>query len=195
MARKKRKSKEAAPGWAWMLVGLSMGLAVALVVYLESGAPPPAASNTVAVTRPVEAGSTGTGAGNGPATASEPPPVSAPEPEPPAATEAEYEFYRLLREIEVRVPDAERSQDRADAPPVDYTIQAGAFRTFEEADRLQARLGLLGIESHVERAIVRNEIWQRLIIGPLSDRDEISSILRKLREQRIEVMPPQPVDN
>ena len=39
MASRKRGSKGEAPRWAWMLFGLSIGLAVALVVYLVSGDP------------------------------------------------------------------------------------------------------------------------------------------------------------
>jgi cell division protein FtsN len=114
---------------------------------------------------------------------------------PEEDAEAEFRFYELLRQLEVRIPETERKQDRADAAPSAYQIQAGSFRTFDEADSRQARLALLGIESRVVRAIVDNNIWHRVIIGPLSDREEIARVLRRLREERIDAMPPQAVSD
>lgn len=190
MAAKKRRRKDQAPGWAWMLFGLSIGLAVALVVYLKNGTPepeltaspaPPAAEPAVASSLVVGSEATG--------------PADTASSEPPAggAPATELEFYELLQEIEDTLPEIRRADDRADAAAGTYTIQAGAFRVFEEADRRQARLALLGIEGHIERAIVGNDIWHRVIIGPLSDQAEINGVLRKLRAERIEVMQPQPV--
>jgi cell division protein FtsN len=83
----------------------------------------------------------------------------------------------------------------AAGPAQEYIIQAGSFSEFADADRGQARLALLGIESKVERAIVGNEIRYRVIIGPLSEREAIANTVRRLNAARIDSMPPQPVSN
>jgi cell division protein FtsN len=181
MASKKRRRNEQAPGWAWMLFGLSIGLTVALVVYLKSGGPGLPAPRPAAVTAPVERST--------PDAEAAPPPVAriAAPPADETADETDLEFYEKLRAVEIVVPDA------PNRTPQEYTIQAGSFRTHEEADRRQATLALLAIESHIDRVIIDNAIWYRVIIGPLNERTEISRILRELRDERIESMPPRAV--
>jgi cell division protein FtsN len=201
MARKKRRPTEHAPGWVWMLFGLSVGLVVALVVYLKSGAPEhvtaragTAATINATATQPQARAqsqptdSTGTVAANAPA-----------EPASSAAgttsDDNQFTFFTDLAESEVVVP-ASDFEARALAPEnQEYTIQAGSFLAHEDADRLQARLALLGIESAIERTIVGNKIYFRVIIGPLSDRGEINRTVRRLNAERIESLPPRPVSN
>jgi cell division protein FtsN len=198
MARKKRKAKttEAAPGWAWMLMGLSIGLAVALVVYLRSGVPNSGSSAFASAREAPPVAQQGE-AGDAESVAAPAETAAAPDPDPAprssAEPDTELDFYDRLREIEVRIPATRPLEDRADIPPGAYKIQAGSFQTFQEADRMRARLALLGIESQIERAIVDDDLWQRVIIGPMSDRAEINRVLRTLSEQRIEAMPPQQV--
>jgi len=207
MARKKRRPTEKAPGWVWMLFGLSVGLVVALVVYLKSGAPvqvTPRADTTATIS----AGTTGTSgaptrqqaqsqtAGSSGAAATDVPD------EPAAAAVAaasrddnQFTFFTDLAESEVVVP-ASDFEARALAPEnQEYTIQAGSFLAHEDADRLQARLALLGIESAIERTIVGNKVYFRVIIGPLSDRGEINRTVRRLNAERIESLPPRPVSD
>lgn len=169
-----------------MLFGLSIGLAVALFVYLRSGTPrmPPMPETAAVETESAK---------------STPPP-----PEPPAAQEETAEpesdetrlgFYELLEKLEVAVPEGSRAAGASPQLAGEYTIQAGAFKTPEEADSRRARLALLAIDSHVERAIVNNDVWHRVIIGPLGDIDEIDRILRRLKDEHIDTMPPKQVDD
>jgi cell division protein FtsN len=186
MASKKRRGNEPAPGWAWMLLGLSIGLAVALAVYLTNGGPTiPSARipDTAAVVEPPAPAQVVTPA----------PAASMTEAEAEPAADADLDFYELLQELTVVVPDGDPAARAENRPAQEYTIQAGSFRTYEEADRRQATLALLAIESHIENAIVENQIWHRVIIGPLSERGEMSRVLRSLRNERIETMAPRPV--
>ena len=186
MASRKRGSKDEAPRWAWMLFGLSIGLVVALVVYLMSGdsdvglsEPPPAAAEREPEREPARVTRNAT------------PPTGE------AEAEEEFSFFRTLPESEVVVPEGggpARSSSSAE-PAQEYIIQAGSYSSYAEADSAQARLALLGIESKVERAIVGNELRLRVIIGPLSDRNEIESTVRRLNAENIESMPPRPVSN
>lgn len=184
MASRKRGSKGEAPRWAWMLFGLSIGLAVALVVYLISGDTDSRLSETATVTaerppanRPAESGTTRRAA------------------EPAAEAEEEFSFFRLLPESEVVVPGNGSPARTAAEPAQEFIIQAGSYLEWADADRAQARLALLGIESKVERAIVGNEIYHRVIIGPLSERAEIERVVRRLNAEDIDALPPRPVSN
>jgi cell division protein FtsN len=169
-----------------MLFGLSIGLGVALVVYLQSGggsigqgsAEPPAAAASRASTPAAAPGATETRSA---ALSAEP--------------EEEYSFFRLLPESEVVVPEGGTTARSAPGPAQEYIIQAGAYSEFADADSVQAELALLGIESKIERAIVGNELYHRVIIGPLSERDEIASTVRRLDAANIESLPPRPVGN
>lgn len=185
-----------------MLFGLSIGLAVALVVFLRSPdlRLPANFSERSRAAAPVTGEAAADEPQAGEAATDNPDPGSrtgdaapspAAGPEEQATQEGtELEFYKLLRELEVTVPESSRREEIASRV---YTIQAGSFREFAEADSRQARLALLGIESHVERAIVGNDIWHRVIIGPLGEPGEIERVLRQLREERIDALPPQPV--
>jgi len=186
MASRKRGSRDQAPGWAWMLFGLSIGLVVALVVYLVSGDPATQLNETptVAAADPPA---------NRQATSSAPRSRTAPATE--AESEGEFSFFSVLPESEVVVPGNGSPARAAAGPAQEYIIQAGSYAEWAEADRAQARLALIGIESKVERAIVGNEIRHRVIIGPLSDRGEIESTVRRLNAENIDSMPPRPVGN
>ena len=182
MAAKRRKKSESAPGWAWMLFGLSIGLGVALVVYLKSGLPPPEPGMALTAARSVP----------------EPPPA---EPEAgdtsesqPTADESDtaaqqtLNFYTELRDLEVVVPDGEFDFDAGSRALGNVVIQAGSFPEVRRADARKAELALLGIESEIEPAVVGNERFYRVIIGPLGqdERGRINRILRQLNEREIE---------
>jgi cell division protein FtsN len=200
MASKKAKRHEPAPWWAWMLFGLSMGLAVALFIYLKAGAPDLDLAGTprVAATaaRAVVAPS-GTVSPQ-PAARGEP---AAVEPAADDSTDAsegpapdDFGFYTSLRDAEVALPeDTTEAVDRADSG-LEYEIQAGAFRDFEDADALKARLAFLGIESKITTARVGDERWHRIIIGPIGP-GEANGVVRILRNQDLDFLPPRRVSN
>lgn len=175
-----------------MLFGLSLGLAVALVVWLVSGNGVSRLAATAAAVSP-------------PSNRAPAPPESreqrgaetgtAAEPGAEDETEEEFSFFRLLPESEVVVPGNGSPARGAPAPAQEYIIQAGSYSEWADADRGQAHLALLGIESKLERAIVNNEIRYRVIIGPLSERAEIEATVRRLNAERIDAMPPRPVGN
>lgn len=215
MASRKRRRKDQAPGWAWMLFGLSIGLAVALVVYLKSAPerPRPAAETDTAMDAAERASAAPPTA---PPSASLPgSPSASREAQPAASTpasadagtgtvrdsanaaedETDFEFFHLLPESEVALPDTRTAAVGRAAAPREYTIQAGSFTTHEDADRLQARLALMNIEAAIQPAIVGNRIYYRVVIGPLSERAEINGVLRRLRDARIDSLPPQRVSD
>jgi len=176
-----RKRSHDAPGWAWMLFGLSLGLVVAAAVYVRgpNGNSPLIEQHTTAVparpeTQTVERAATDT-------VAAEPHPVT------------RFDFYEMLPKFEVVIPEVENNvrPDRsatAVATPGDYVLQAGSFREVADADRMQATLALLGIESRIQRIAIDDDLYHRVRIGPTGDLAELNTIRRRLWNAEIEVL-------
>ncbi|HLF12937.1 MAG TPA: SPOR domain-containing protein [Gammaproteobacteria bacterium] len=156
-----------------MLFGLGLGLVVALGVYLR-GTRAPAPRSETAVERPAAAD------------------VTVPRAAPPEASdESRFDFYDILPQYEVVVPEVETAagrdvRSRAVEEPGRYVLQAGAFTSLTDADRLQASLALLGVESRIQRVTVDDDVFHRVRVGPISDLGELNRIRRQLREARIE---------
>lgn len=113
-----------------------------------------------------------------------------PEPETAAP---QFDFYTILPEKEVVVPDYEintrtREERVGQAKKANYIMQAGSFKEFKDADGLRAKLALMGIESRVEKAKVGNVTWHRVKMGPYDRMASVSSIRARLRQNGIDVI-------
>lgn len=121
-----------------------------------------------------------------------------------------FEFYELLSEMEVVVPDdsepevspipqgedtpmptpeAETPAEPAPEPDADaqYMVQAGSFRSHEDADRLKARLALMGVQADIHSVEVNGgETWHRVRIGPFADRGRVEAIRGRLEEENVD---------
>lgn len=154
------------PGWVWLLVGLSIGLAVAYVVHQRERAPDPGTEATAA---PEDASA-----------------------ELEEEEDAGYTFYDLLPSFEVVIPEQEQAVGAGpEVPPLEepglYVLQAGSFRSFAEADALKAELALNGIESQIQRVTIgEDQVWHRVRIGPYSDLAQINGIRSRLQGMTIE---------
>lgn len=161
------KSGGGVPGWAALLAGLALGLAVAAWVYIRTPTP----------SRPADAGSV--------------PAAADPALEIPSPGEPRFTFYKLLPSEEVVIPDApeEKLEGSSAKDGATYLIQVASFRERAEADRQKARLALLGIESKVETVTVNNrDTYYRVRIGPERDRAEIERLMAQLSENGIEAL-------
>jgi cell division protein FtsN len=182
MASTKRRQREQLPGWAWMLFGLSIGLGFALFVYLES--------NDLRISESLRELTTEIRAVD---ETTDPDERQQPEgsPEEVAADEIAEDdpglsFYTRLREAEVIVPGTAPA-DNAPMPATQTVeLQAGSFPSMQGADTRQATLALLGITSRIESAIVGDILRFRVIVGPLTGRDEINRVARRLDQEEIE---------
>lgn len=111
-----------------------------------------------------------------------------PGPKPP-----QFDFYTILPDKEVVVPEYEiktrtREERVGKAKETQYIMQAGSFKTFKEADRLRAKLALMGIESKVQKAKVGSVNWYRVKMGPFSQTASVNSIRSRLRQNGIDVL-------
>ena len=187
-----------------MLFGLGIGLIIALGVYLNGprimGVPDGAQLTELAPPQPVVVEEE-------PAAPVVEPPVPEPEtvaqpvadsqPAAEANANAEdpnrFSFYDLLPNFEVVIPEVETpAAPRAEAVAIDapglYMLQAGSFLTAEDAEAQRARLGLLGIESRIQRVTIDDRAFHRVRVGPIEDIDELNSILGRLRNANVDSM-------
>jgi len=104
-----------------------------------------------------------------------------------------YDFYTILPETEIIVPDYEiktrsREEQFGKGKTTKYLLQAGSFREYHEADKLRAQLALMGIESRVEKATIGSAVWNRVKMGPYSQSSSVSVIKKRLRRSGIDVV-------
>ena len=171
--RRNTPGGQAFTGWMGLTVGLALGLTVALGVFLHYRNVAPAEPTPEANVPPASA------------RASE-------EAPPPAADPASnFDFYKMLPEQEVEVPKNNGSA----SPPLpaalrgDVTLQAGSFKSQDQAEKMQARLALQGIESKIQRFTLDDETWYRVRIGPVATVEELEALRTKLAEADIDVAP------
>ena len=177
-----RRRRRGPPPWAWAAVGLLVGLFVALLVFLQLG-PAPSVERTVKLETPPEPATRPAAKQPAPA------PAESSEKQPSSPPKPRFDFYNLLPEMEVIVPEqdvqgATTSEGvRQVEQPGTYLLQAGSFRTREQADQLRARLALLGVETDVQTVTVDNkQTWHRVRVGPfhnLRDLNTARSLLKK----------------
>jgi cell division protein FtsN len=118
-----------------------------------------------------------------------PGPASPPE-GPAAEADDRFEFYEVLPDAEVDVPEQPARTEPATPAPVSvpgtYVIQAGSFPDFAEADKVKARLALLGIVSEIQTADVSGRRFHRVRVGPIDDLGELNRLRARLRQNGIE---------
>jgi cell division protein FtsN len=190
-ATRRRKRKPVSP-WLGLLAGLLIGLFIAFLAYLKLLAPQ--------APRDVQTGA--------PA-ALEPTPESAtekaqPEPAVPAPPAPRFDFYTILPEMEVVVPEEEIQASTAKPPPpvVDktataekksaapqeiYYLQAGSFRGAVQADRFKAKLALMGFETDIQTITINNrDTFHRVRVGPFNSLAALQNARKRLSQEGID---------
>ncbi|MBN1237921.1 MAG: SPOR domain-containing protein [Gammaproteobacteria bacterium] len=188
MARRTRRSRREADahGFAWMLVGLGLGLLVAAGVYFsdfraDEGGAAPAAARTPRAEPAEEPAPAPARSRTGSSAESAAEAAAVPE------SESRFDFYDILPSYEVVVPEVESvSSTPAAAPaaveaPGSYILQTGSFRSHGDADRMQANLALLGIESRIQKVTIDDDVYHRVRVGPISDLDQLNRLRAQLR--------------
>ncbi|MEE2981934.1 MAG: SPOR domain-containing protein [Pseudomonadota bacterium] len=173
-ARSPSKARERRGSWMSFVSGLALGLLVALAVYLWSGSLPPPAS----LISKRDSSSIDQGKFDEPDVTSDTK-VVLPRPK--------FDFYTILPEMEVPVPEWELSdKDDEDEPslaPGIYVLQVGSFKQFDDADHAKARLALRGITARIHRVVINGQdVWFRVHVGPFSGIKDIRAMRIKLIE-------------
>lgn len=130
-------------------------------------------------------------------------PVTAPKPQQAEVKKAEtkaetntaqaqdkrFEFYQILPKSEVTTSDPSqyKSTPKDAKSEQTYLLQAGSFRSPEDADRMRAQLILLGLPNvRSEKTInEKGETWYRVRTGPFDNRVALKKAHDKLATQNI----------
>ncbi|HQW80794.1 MAG: SPOR domain-containing protein [Rhodanobacteraceae bacterium] len=163
------------PWWIWFLGGLFCGLGLSALVLMKQWAPQLRDSAT--------------------ATTSPAAPTNTPA---PAEDKPKYDFYSVLPEMEVVVPDAE-VKSAANAPVAAtptpnagsgtqrFMLQAASFRSSADADTLKAKLTLMGVGAgvSVQAVNVNGTEYFRVRVGPFPDLRGVDAAKRTLESNGI----------
>ncbi|WP_018954803.1 SPOR domain-containing protein [Thioalkalivibrio sulfidiphilus] len=184
-SRSRKKKSSGVPGWVWGVAGLTVGLFAAFLVYLDGRDSAPAEPRVVATPAPAPA-------------PRETRDVRRPQAEEiPAPPRPRFDFYTMLPELEVVVPEPETRPSRPGEPapapqrveePGVYMLQAGSFRQFQEADRMKASLALLGVQADIQRVQVNSDTWHRVRVGPFRDTAELNKVRERLHANQIQTL-------
>jgi len=175
------------PGWLWMLAGLSIGLFIALLVYINNNTATDQKTDlSTTLNKMLDDGKKATAAAREKTKARVAEAIKEVRPK--------FDFYTILPELEVAIPEEEliekqRSSKKSVNPKTEtirYTLQAGSFRNPKQADRLKAELALQGIVANIQPVKINDsDTWYRVRIGPMHDIATLNRTRKRLRENNI----------
>lgn len=189
-AKKSSSGKRGFPGWAWLVLGLAIGLFAGFLFYL-SKRPVPAQSAIHLPSPPVFHSAKPEAKSPAPA-----------EKKPAKSTKPKFDFYTLLPELEVVVPKGNytvnksrqksASKPATNTPPAQietpgtYMLQTGSFGTYAQANRMKASLALLGFVSNITQVKVNSDTWYRVQIGPFKNLAKLNAARDELQKHHVE---------
>ncbi|HET9482766.1 MAG TPA: SPOR domain-containing protein, partial [Xanthomonadales bacterium] len=147
------------PAWAWVLCGVVLGLALSAIALYKDWVPVVRERDAPRPNPQAQAPRDGTAE----------PGVADPNGRAPA--KPKYDFYTVLPEMEVVIPESEVTAEAArpapDAEPgARYFLQTGSFRSSEDAEQMKARLALMGLRAQVVSVDINGQQWHRVRVGP-----------------------------
>jgi len=182
----RKKAHKQTPVWIWLVIGYVLGgFSVGMIWWSQAPKTTQGGSWIGAKPRSIQ-----------PAV-----PVSEPElAEVPAVEPPHFDFYSLLPELEVVVPDEELEgktrkppADRTASPDVEvaaeapvqvpksgYLIQVSSFRNARDADKLKAQLAMLGLHAQVNKASIKGTAWHRVRVGPYNSTQAVQRTRQQL---------------
>ncbi|TDR38248.1 sporulation related protein [Tahibacter aquaticus] len=186
------------PAWVWLALGVLLGLGIATLMLLQGWAPMLRKPNSPQPNPQATAPKASEAA-------------VADDKKAAAAPKKNYDFYSVLPEMEVVIPDAELSakaraeQQRQQAaaqnpaaagspPPPEpsvaasgarYVLQAGSYPDPKAAEELKAKLALSGFVAKVQSVNVNGKTWHRVRVGPYSSASDVETAKAGLSEAGI----------
>ena len=177
--------------WAGMLAGtvIGVGLAAGVAWYLMKSPSPFTNRAQPALPKPL------------PDTA-KPETSAAPEKSPakPGDGKPRFEFYNVLTNKPntatpaVKAKPAETTPKPASNKSVPayepQILQAGSFSNVGDAEKLKARLALLGVESNIQTAVIPDKgVWYRVRLGPYKSAEDINRASDFLKQNGVSSTP------
>ena len=119
-----------------------------------------------------------------------------------------FEFYKVLTDKQDATVPAQKGSEKpgaAENKPVPtqtvqaaekaaaketYFLQAGAFSNADDADKLKARLAMLGMEASIQTVTIPDRgVWHRVRLGPYKGTDEMNKTLAALKQNGVNATP------
>ncbi|ROM77548.1 cell division protein [Pseudomonas brassicacearum] len=202
-SRYQAPAKKPIPGWLWMAIGLTVGAFVVFLMKLDPGQ-----GDDVKRVRQEQQKATRIAEANKiPPSPTQPvkpkydfytllpesevivPPDAVPEktlptPQVPTtpvtpAEAAKIDTARAQAALAGITPPPAPPVQKA-APVTKFFLQAGSFRKEADADKVRAQIILLGQSVAVESGTVKDETWYRVLVGPFSNREELTKAQKQL---------------
>jgi cell division protein FtsN len=192
------------PAWIWLGIGVLLGLALSALVLIKDWAPMLRKRNlpqpNAEATAPKESET---------AVADE----AAKKPAPPKKS---FDFYSVLPEMEVVIPDAElTAKARAEqqrqqaamaqsqtanagtaaptpASPSEggrYVLLAGSYGDPKAADEAKAKLAMLGVVAKVQSITINGKTWNRVMVGPYANASDTETAKKSLADNGVKAIP------
>jgi len=188
------------PAWIWLGLGVLLGLTLSALVLIKDWAPMLRKKNlpqpNAEATAPKESEQA----------------VADEAAKKPATPKKTFDFYSVLPEMEVVIPDAELSaKARAEqqrlqqaltqtspaspaVPPTAeaggrYVLLAGSYAEPKAADEAKAKLALLGVVAKVQSITINGKVWNRVMVGPYTNASETEAAKKSLADNGIKAIP------
>jgi len=177
----KRKTSGGIPAWFWLLGGILIGLGIAVVLMFKGYLPELKQHMLSDDAKP--------------AGTSEPALVEEKSSEADKPKKPRYDFFTVLPEMEVVVPDQELSRKAKPAPDAiagstrdSYILQVGSFQNSADAEQMKAKLALLGSVANIQTVTVNAQTWHRVRIGPFKGARKADEMRRMLSDNQIDTL-------
>jgi cell division protein FtsN len=200
--------RRAWPAWIWLALGIACGVILSIVVLYGGKLPTLRGKNlpqpNPEATAPKE---------------SEQALADDAKKQPPAPAKNNFDFYSVLPEKEVVIPDAELSakakaeqqraqqqaaQDNGAAPATGaaatptpqaepgsgrYMLQVASVTDPKAADEFKARLAMLGFSAKIYQININGKVYNRVRLGPYATASETQAAQKALTENSIQSTP------
>ncbi len=179
--RAKKKTSGGIPAWFWLLGGILIGLGTAVALMLK-GYLPEIKQHLPSLD-------------NNPPRTTEAALVEEDSTEVAKPKKPRYDFFTVLPEMEVVVPEQElrrkaepASDTTAGSTQDSYILQVGSFRSAADAEQMKAQLALLGSMATVQTVTVDSQTWHRVRIGPFTGARKADEMRRMLSDNQIDTL-------
>lgn len=97
-------------------------------------------------------------------------------PEPP---KEKWTYVESLKTKKIEVGEYEIKKNGP------YKMQCGSFKTRPQAESLKAKMAFVGIESQIQTAQGKNNMWYKVVLGPYKRKRAAEEDKHKLRNNKI----------
>ena len=184
-SRATRKRKKSLPGYVWLLSGLAIGLFIAFIVYLDKQ-PDNNKNFGAAVQEELEKLKN--------KTAKKDTIKTEQKSSPTEKKEQKFNFYTILPELEVFIPESETRPPDSSTHTIkasigsankQYVLQIGSFQNLNDANKLKANLAFLGLTAHIQHVTVNKQTWHRVRTGPYKNKQQLFKSQKTLKQNDI----------